>query len=258
MFLSLLVLVGLTIVVGWPVFVSASEVLPGLHILMSDAGPVLHQQLTTIGFSLAAAVMALCGAVLLHRDRRPLLTILCLLPGMAGSLILSLLLLRAFQLPGLRMVWDSWLPLLAGQSLLMLPRAWILVFVLHELASRESLHSARLMLAAPASQGKAARLLWRLVHVRWIAACAILCHWCTWDVTTGAVLRPVTIEPVVTRLYREMHFSRTESLTALTLVTLLMPFLIALLTVGARFAWLRFGKKNTGRLPGTKSQTTVV
>ena len=254
--LLILTVVGVTIVVGWPVFVSVPEVLPGMPLLVDDVGSVFHQQLTTIGFSLAAAILSTCGAVLLHRSEHPLLTAACLLPGMAGSLVLSLLLLQTFQLPGLRMIWDSWLPLLAGQSLLMLPRAWILVLVLDRFVSRESLHSARLMAAVPGYTRFMVPLLWRLVHVRWIAVCAILCHWCTWDVTTGAVLRPVTIEPVVTRLYREMHFSRTESLTALTLVTLLMPFFSTLLAAVAWRVSHGFGRVRSSGFPGSKSPAT--
>jgi hypothetical protein len=228
-------LAGAALVVGWPVAVSLPELMSGMTALSGDAAGIVRQQTVTFGFSVTAAAIALSTVALLRRRNHSLLTSVCLAPGLAGSLALSLTLLWLFQLPGLRLLWDTWLPLLVGQSLLMLPRAWVLLLVLESVASVEALQSGQLLLRGGRSLRSAGtRILWRMSHLKWLAAVVVLCHWCTWDVTTASILRPVTVEPVVTRLYREMHFSRTESLTLLSLITSLTPVVVALLVVFCR------------------------
>ncbi len=231
---------GLFIVAGWPVLISLPELWEGTWTLLQDPAAIVRQQATTLGFSATAAAVSLSGAVLLHRRNKTLTTVIFLLPGLAGSLSLSLILMWSFQQPGLRPLWDKWFPMLLGQSLLMLPRAWVLVLVLKSTVTPEGLYSAALLKSGQLWHRQlAARLLWSLEHIRWLLAAAVLCHWCTWDVTTASILRPVSIEPVVTRLYQEMHFSRTESLTALSLATVAVPWLLFAVIAVIRRAILR-------------------
>jgi hypothetical protein len=56
----------------------------------------------------------------------------------------------------------------------------------------------------------------------------LLTQWCFWDVTTTSILRPLSPEPVVTRLYNEMHFARTEALLGLTVLAGLSPLVLGL------------------------------
>ena len=224
----LVTLPAAAVIAGWPIVVSLPEMMGGLRVLFADVGGMATQQFTTFGFSVSAALISLGIVVVLRRWNHRLLTFVALLPGLSGSLVLSLLLLRLFQFPGLNLMWDTWLPLLLGQSLLLLPRAWVLLLVLEALTEANKIHSARLLNTGSHEQRKlGSRLLWRLLHLRWLVALALLCQWCTWDVTTASILRPVTVEPVVTRLYQEMHFSRTESLTALAAVTMAVPWVLA-------------------------------
>ena len=51
----------------------------------------------------------------------------------------------------------------------------------------------------------------------------VLAHWCLWDVAVASTLRPVRFEPIVVRLYNEMHYGRTETLAAITLLALVIP-----------------------------------
>ncbi len=230
----LVTLSALAAVIGRPLWVSLPELPGGLAFLWRDVPGVLKQQLSTFGFSAVAAAIALSTAVLLRRWNRPGAVCCCLLPGLAGSLVLSLILLWLFQRPLLVPLWDTWLPLLLGQSLLLLPRAWVLLLILELTVAPQSLHSAQLLLSGNRRQRQTGlRLLWILSRLRWLIVAAVLCHWATWDVTTASILRPVSVDPVATRLYQEMHFSRTESLTALSAVTLLFPFAVAAAAVGA-------------------------
>ena len=238
----LFALTGLALTGLWPLAVMVPEAIRGLPLILRDGWGLAASQMATLGFSAAAAATALSAAFLLKRHGRLLWVILLLLPGLTGSLAVSLGLLRLFQLPGLRILWDTWLPLLLGQSLLMLPRAWVLLQILDRLVPVESVHSARLLKTDARFVPQARRLLWRLQELGWLAAVALLCHWCLWDVTTASILRPVSVEPVVTRLYREMHFSRTESLSALTLITMLMPAAAAGAGIAVRMLADRCGR----------------
>ena len=121
-----------TMIAGWmlvgrPVALSVPELAAGITSLSRDLAGISQQQVATFGFSATAAVLAMIMAVLLRRRNHPVLTCVCLAPGLAGALALSLTLLLLFQIPGLRLLWDTWLPLLVGQSLLVLPRAWVLL-----------------------------------------------------------------------------------------------------------------------------------
>ena len=236
-------LAGVILTVLWPMVLAAREVLQGWDILLRDPGRLFRQQTAGLGFSVAATVVAVSTAILLRRSRRTLTAVMCLLPGLSGSLVLSLVLLGLFQLPGVRLLWDTWLPLLIGQALWILPRAFLLVFLLESGLSPETQHSTRLLLRGSGQQrATGRRLLWRLEQLRWLLVVTVLVHWCSWDVTTASILRPASVEPVVTRLYREMHFSRTESLTVLTGVTIVVPLFVAVM--GAVF-W-----RLLGLLPG--------
>jgi hypothetical protein len=59
-----------------------------------------------------------------------------------------------------------------------------------------------------------------------LLAWLLLSQWCFWNVTISSMLHPPSIELVVTRLYNEMHFSRTEALLGLTLLSSVTPCLV--------------------------------
>jgi hypothetical protein len=80
-------------------------------------------------------------------------------------------------------------------------------------------------------------IFWRMTTFRWLLCGLVIAQWCFWDVTTTSILRPVQLEPVVTRLYNEMHYGRTESLMSLTVLSLLIPF--ALWGLLAAVTWLK-------------------
>ena len=159
-----------------------------------------------------------------------LLSIMLLLPGLLGSLVLSLSLLAMFQLPVLRGLYDTWLPMLLGQTLAVLPFTVAVVLLLMRNADPTALHSAKLLELSTASrvQRKMATIRWRLTTGRWLLGSLIIAHRCFWDVTVASILRPVQLEPVITRLYNEMHYGRTEALMSLSIFAALAPVGIAI------------------------------
>lgn len=225
----LVVVVAVAVVI--PVWTSSGQIVSGLQLLwqqgtlLSRVGQVLQSVVTSV----LAAVLALW----ICRDfiGRGVLSVLALSLGLCGSLVLSLVMLAFFQLPVIRVVYDTYVPMVATQTLWLLPRAWLLLMLLRVLADSESLHSAGLLLAsANAGVSSTARVtLWRLGRVRWLLAVSLLTHWSFWDVSIVSLLRPVQFEPVVTRLYNEMHYGRTDTLIAMTVLSVVMPFCLALL-----------------------------
>ena len=152
-----------------------------------------------------------------------------ILPGLLGSLVLSLLLLAAFQMSLLRPLYDTWLPMLLGQSLAVLPKALAVVALLKKTADNAAIHSAKLLTSSVNAglRRAASSILWRLTTGRWLLGSLVIAHWCFWDVTVASILRPVQLEPVVTRLYNEMHYGRTEALMSLAVLAALTPVIVA-------------------------------
>ena len=152
-----------------------------------------------------------------------------ILPGLLGSLVLSLGLLALFQLPGLRGLYDTWLPMLLGQTLAVLPFAVAVVLLLMRVSDPAALHAAKLLAVSEKSRirRQMATIRWRLTTGRWLLGGLIVAHRCFWDVTVASILRPVQVEPVITRLYNEMHYGRTEALMSQATLAALTPLAIA-------------------------------
>jgi hypothetical protein len=224
----------------WPLCANGAEALAGLRAIAGQGDLTQRIRLFLTGRSdlalrfqqivystlpaTIASVAALQLAIGVRALGRRWLTVLAVVPGLCGSLVVSLTLLAVFQTPWLNTVYDSWLPMIVASTLLMLPRALLLVVLLEVLSPPTSIHSAVLLRAAggvAAAHGR--NLIWQLVRVRWLIATAVLAHWSFWDVAVASTLRPVRFEPIVVRLYNEMHYRGTETLVAITLLALAVP-----------------------------------
>ncbi|MFM7058053.1 MAG: hypothetical protein ACKO2P_14130 [Planctomycetota bacterium] len=233
-------LIAILVLIGIPTLRLGTEAISGLRLLWGTPR-LLQQSLTqvltstAVSAGVAMAALAVCGLLINElrttsrtRLRAIAVCALALLPGLAGSLAISLTLLALFQTPWLRPLYDTWLPMVLGQLFGVLPRAFALQLLLGRHASGESVFSAEQLCRSPHGgvRGAAAGIVWRLVDVRWLGALLLLTQWCFWDVTSTSILRPLTPEPAVTRLYNEMHFARTEVLLGLTAVSALCPVLL--------------------------------
>lgn len=245
---------GIVMFLLWPLSVNLFSALSGWRAMLSNLDMLqlaAEQILTSTGFAVAAAILAMNVAGMMqpksrpqsqdkpHQHVRQKLFLMLLFPGLMGSLVLSLLLVAAFQHSLLRPLYDTWLPMLLGQSLTILPRSFALVVIINQMTERSSLHSASLLMSSEHSgiRQQALRIIWRMTTFRWLLCGLVIAQWCFWDVTTASILRPVQLEPVVTRLYNEMHYGRTESLMSLSGLALLIPVgLWALVTTAT---WLK-------------------
>jgi len=234
----------------WPLLSNLKPMIFGLCSMMSNPSALrqaVQQILTSVGFAIAATIVAMnIAAIVLASPRvrqqtaerfsQMLMTVLAG-AGLMGSLVLSVLLLTLFQWPGLRVFYDSWLPMLLGQAIAVLPKALAIGLLLQQVTDESAIFSARLLQQFPDSavRRSASKTLWRLITSRWLLYGLVVAHWCFWDVTVASILRPVALEPVVTRLYNEMHYGRTEALMSLAGLAALTPIAVWLLAMMASF-----------------------
>jgi len=192
---------------------------PGLAILSAHFA-LGREVLTSLGFALGATLLALGVTRLTAAWPRPRALLLAA-PALLGALVLSLLTLALFQLPGWRALYDTPLPLLLTLALLLLP----LMLPLQRLRERdEALHIAQTTPPAPALR----RLLWDLDGRRRFLA--ILLPFCVayFDFTAGSLLAPMALPPVFPRLHNLAHYGQTAVLAALLLTALAAPIAVAL------------------------------
>lgn len=225
--------------VFWPLISNLMPVLSQIGSITGQASLIrqsVEQILVSLGFSTAAAVITLRFAAWSQSGRYTLLSVCLLLPGLGGSLFTGILLLAIFQSPLLHFLYDTWLPLLSGLCLSVLPRAWLIVSLLNRTWDSEAIHAAELLQKSTLSEmrQRSRQVVWRMRDSRWLLAGLVTCHWCFWDVAVTSILRPVQLEPIVTRLYNEMHYGRTEALVLIAMMAAAAPPICALTA-----AWIR-------------------
>ncbi len=235
---------GLVLCVIVPIWMNMKPAIAGLMAMVRNSF-LLRQSSAEIGASIAFSFgatflsMSLAAWVLRQqKSRRTMETLrmgITLLPGLLGSLVLSLTLLAMFQTSALRVFYDTWFPMLLGLTLAVFPRALAVVLLLQRNEDRAAIHSAMLLKKSTdrGTRSFAAATVWRLSTARWLLGGLVVAHWCFWDVTSASILHPVTVEPVVTRLYNEMHYGRTEALMSVSFVSSCAPAFVWLLAMGA-------------------------
>jgi iron(III) transport system permease protein len=163
------------------------------------------------------------------------------LPGLLGSLVVSLVVLWLFQRPVLWTVYDSPAPAVVALVLFLLPRALLLQLLFATATSGQGLHTADLLAAgSDAAQRRAAGdLRWDLrVRPQFLAA-GILCLWGYLELTPVAILAPPGITSAPVRLYNLMHYGRSYVVSAMTLVAMAVPPLLLLVLALVRKPLLR-------------------
>ena len=157
-----------------------------------------------------------------------------LLPGLLGSLLLSLGAVALFQVSWLRPVYDTPLPWVLALTVWLLPRAAVLLLWLDAVRPSEAVHLAE-MLEGRRDEGRGtsdgagqavlpafpsplsprpSTLLWRLRDQPQFLAMSLLCYWAYCDLPTAYLLAPTGMAPGLVRLYNFMHFGRSAALSA--------------------------------------------
>ncbi|MEK6260857.1 MAG: hypothetical protein AABP62_19835, partial [Planctomycetota bacterium] len=157
-----------------------------------------------------------------------------LLPGLLGSLLLSLGAVALFQISWLRPLYDTPLPWVLALTLWLLPRAAVLQLWLDATRPSEAVHLAEMLGGRRAEGGgrkdgakqgvipscpsplgpRPSALLWRLRDQPQFLAISLLCYWAYCDLPTAYLLAPTGMASGLVRLYNFMHFGRSAALSA--------------------------------------------
>ena len=252
--LWLLVLAGLIVTCGIPAFLVGGGTVAGLRRVVQDRlqlRMLLNEIFVGLTYALTAAVAAAWIAAGMFRAARTSRLAAAgafafALPGLCGSLVLSLALIHLLQFPVARFAYKTPLSLTAGLILFLLPRAMALRLLLSSGNSagpgRAGQHVATLLNSSsdPAVGERARELSWQL---RWRGefwSAALLSYWVFFDLTLAYLLAPVSIVSAPVMLYNQMHFAKNAILSALVFLTVLVPVLIFMTAAAARrllFRW---------------------
>ena len=139
------VLVGCVVLV-WvvPLFILLPQMINGLPAVL-DGFAMMDELVTGMWYALVVAVvvMMLSGWCLDRGGRT--VSMLLSLPGLLGPLVLGLLVLGCFQIPGLRMFYDTPIPLLMSLVLVCFPLGLQLRYAAGVIRPEESLHLASML-----------------------------------------------------------------------------------------------------------------
>jgi len=244
------VIASLTVTCVVPVVLVGGGTAEGLRRVAQNTAQfrmLLKEIFIGIAYALTAAIVsAFLAATLIRAARTSRWAAVAVfgaaLPGLAGSLVLSLALIHLLQSPFARFAYKTPLSLVTGLILFLLPRAMALRLLLSSTGTSAGLHLATLLRESGtlSVRDRACEVAWQM---RWRGefwGVALLSYWVFFDLTLAYLLAPVTIVSAPVMLYNQMHFGKNAVLSALVFLTVLVPVLIFTTAAAARrflFRW---------------------
>jgi len=224
---------ALLLVTCLPLSIVLRGTLDGMRLLLDQfvIGKELAASCLLAGCSAGLAYLLACT---LAEAERWWLAALLTIPGLLGSLLLSLCLLSLFQLPLLQTLQASPAPLILCLTLLLLPYALVLRLLTGSLRPTSALHLARMLPCRSAGRG----LRWRLDLRPQFWVVVLLFCMAYFELTAAAILQS-SMTPVTVRLYNQMHYGQSAGLSAMLCVSLALPGLLTALAYNTRRVWLR-------------------
>jgi len=164
------------------------------------------------------------------------------LPGLLGSLVLSLFVLFVFQTPWFAVLYNTPVPMILSSILFLLPRAMLIHLLLLAVYPGEPQHLAVLLARSPLvrQRDRGRELLWQMRGRGRFWGAMLLCYWVYWDLTTTSILAPVGVTLAPVRLYNQMHFGHNAVLSAMTCLTVAVPLMLLVLAAMGRRRFLRW------------------
>lgn len=173
----------------------------------------------------------------LERTLPSAILLVAALPGLLGTLAVSIVILAMIQQPPLTELRSTVWPMAAGLVVFLVPRAVLLTLLLPVFRSVESTFLSTLLgkSADRARLNHAASLKWWCECRPLFLVAGILVYWSLANLTAAAILCPPTIPllsfdgnvvPLPVRLYRFIHQGRTAALSVMALMSVLVPFLL--------------------------------
>jgi iron(III) transport system permease protein len=168
------------------------------------------------------------------------LLLLVVVPGLFGSLAVSIAILGATQHSSLVELRTTVWPMATALVIFLVPRAIFLAFLLPAFRNSESTFLATLL-----SRSRDGTRFKNAANLKWWCECrpmflvaAVLFYWCLANLTAAAILCPPTIPlfsfdgnivPLPVRLYKFIHQGRTAALSVMAVLSVLVPFLLLVL-----------------------------
>jgi len=187
---------------------------------------------SALGFGFCGALVSVSAAFFLLKRWRPdgnrrrnALLIAPMLPGLAGSLAVSLSVFLLIQEP--RLIWlrSTPIPAVFGIGVFLLPRAVLMLLLFRFARPGTAVGAANLLSqSGDASQSfRGFQLLWQLEGRAIFWTFAAVFFWGYFNLTTASLLVPLAIVPLPAQLYNLMHYEQTMSLSTQALVSVLVP-----------------------------------
>jgi iron(III) transport system permease protein len=171
------------------------------------------------------------------RKLKPVVLSLFVVPGLFGSLAVSIVVLVVVQQPPFTELRATVWPMALALVIFLLPRAIVLTLLMPAFRHSESSHLASLL-----GTSCDRRLLKSASTLTWWYECrplflvsALLFYWSLANLTTSALLCPPTIPllsfdgnivPLPVRLYKFIHQGRTSTLSVMTLLSVVGPLML--------------------------------
>jgi hypothetical protein len=191
---------------------------------------------------------------------KPAMLSLFVVPGLFGSLAVSIVVLVAVQQPPLTELRATVWPMALALVIFLLPRALVLTLLIPAFCHSEPSHLAKLLGASFDRRllKNAATLNWWYEYRPLFLVLALLFYWSLANLTTSALLCPPTIPllsfdgnivPLPVRLYKFIHQGRTATLSVMALLSVVGPLMLIVFV-----AWIgphisqRFSTATTRRL----------
>jgi hypothetical protein len=238
-------LVAAVVIAGGPASIVMRGALQGIK-SQAASGPLLPE--IGIAAAIASATLLLTSGIcvaalgLASRNWRPWIVAILCLPGMLGSLVLSIGILWLFQRPGLQSLSQSLVPLILAVTLALLPRSLILTAVLGSGRRAQAAHCARMLAQSPSvpQRRAAARLIDELEVRRFFWAAVLIWYWAYWEMTAPSILAPPAATPFVVRMYNFMHYRQDDPLSVMIVASIVVPLTGILVLAAARRSIVRW------------------
>ena len=188
---------------------------------------IVQQQIwLEIGYTAMFAILAtsLIWMLMLLCRRLPRWTIWALcLPGLAGSLVVGLVIMSLFQTKLFNGLYDTPLPIVLALTLIALPAGLLQGPVLKEQSSSTHMTWLTRLSLDKQHQRLAKHLRWQQ-QVRGICLLIGILLYITYhDLPASALLSPAGMQGAVVRLYNLMHYGKYETLSAMVVMTYMLP-----------------------------------
>ncbi|QDT64803.1 hypothetical protein [Calycomorphotria hydatis] len=150
---------------------------------------------------------------------------------LCGALVISILLLRLFQLPLLSGLYETTIPMIVGQTCFLLPRAVLLHLLMNHQRGNAAFHLTNVLSNQrdPHQRQSGRKLWWSMRGRAFWDQFALLTWWAYFDLTTADLLAPVAMAPLSSHLYNLMHYGHNATLSLLTFVSVLVPAVLFVL-----------------------------